>query len=448
MPTNKHILVIGGGPAGIQAALAASGSGRHVTLVSDGPPGGRSAWQTLLPSKMWLNARPAGSAGPHCTSAEITELHTRYEHVVGAWQRQLINDLELAGVDLRLGQASFLSPREIEVVPPEGGYHDQISADAVIIATGAVPFVPPGLTPDGERIFSPHMIWKLNELPESMIVIGAGGPATEYVDAFSRLGVQITWITGPVGVLSAFPPDAGHFISGVMARRGVRIFTGMMARQIDRTQEGVRIVTADGAAHEAKMAFIAIGLRPDLGRLNLAAAGLKAGSSGGLATDPFYRTAAEHIYLVGDAASPLSANISIAQGRLAGWHAAGLEVEPLQLENAVMAIYTDPQVAVVGRMSDRVQPLQKIRVPFSTCLRAHLLPQTVDPTEMGFLEIAYDSSRRITGALAVCPEAAEVLTPLAIAVRTGMTLSALASVYPAHPTFSELSILAARMVKN
>lgn len=439
MSLHRHIIVIGGGPAGVQAALAAAGQGRSVDLVSDGPPGGRAAWQTLLPSKIWLEQRPTGQP------ADLAAMKARFERVAGAWQQQIQEQLERAGVNLLLGTGSFLSPHEIQVVPPEGGYPDQISADAVIIATGAVPFLPAGLQPDGERVHSPNTIWSMARLPESLVVIGAGGPATEYVDAFSRLGVAITWITGPVGVLSAFPPEAGRAIAGIMERRGVRIITGMLAQKIERSENGVRVLTP-GGRFEAEAAFVAIGLRPDLKRLNLAAAGLKPGTSGGLAVDPYGRTAVPHIYLVGDAASPLSANISIAQGRIAGWHAAGLEVEPLQLELSVQAIYTNPQVALVGRMSDRSQPLHKVRVPFCACLRAHLLEDQAPPEESGFLEVAYlaEKPRTITGALAVCPEAAEILTPLAVAVRAGMTIDELAGVYSAHPTYSELAILAAR----
>lgn len=445
MTNHTGILVIGGGPSGLQAALAAAGQGKRVTLVSDTPPGGRAAWQTLLPSKMWLQA------GWKRAPSSLADMRARYEAVAGTWQRQIMLDLERAGVEIVLGTAVFTGPHEVEIHPPEGGYGEPLTADTIIIAVGAVPYVPPGLQPDGERVFSPHMIWKLRELPASMVVIGAGGPATEYVDAFSRLGVRITWVTGPTSVLSAFPMDAGQFISQVMQRRGVKVVSGILASKIERLDAGgkpcVSVHTVNGAAFEADIAFVAIGLRPDLERLNLAAAGLKVGSSGGMATDPYYRTAQPHIYLVGDAASPLSANISIAQGRLAGWHAAGLEVQPLRLENAVMAIYTDPQVAIVGRMSDRTEMLHKVRIPFNACLRAHLMPRPISEEEAGFLEIAYDSERRITGALAVCPEAAEVLAPLAVAIRAGMTIDALGDVYPAHPTFSELSILAARMAK-
>ena len=334
---------------------------------------------------------------------------------------------------------------------PKADYTDQLSADMIIVATGAVPFLTPGLQPDGETIFAPHLVWKIARLPKTMVVIGAGGPATEYVDAFSRLGVQITWITGPVAALSAFPSDAGRFITALMERRGVRLVAGMLARQIERTAEGVRVLTAATGVYEAEAAFVAIGMRPDFQRLNLPAAGLRVGTSGGLVTDPFGRTAQGHIYLVGDAASPLSANISIAQGRVAGWHAAGLKAEPVRTDLAVMAIYTEPQIAMVGRMNDRSGALHKVRVPFSTCLRAHLL----DAEETGgngvpegcFIEIAYDAERQVMGALGVCPEAAEILTPLAVAIRAGLSLDVLASVYAAHPTYSELAILAARMAK-
>lgn len=442
MTSTKRILVIGGGPAGVQAALAAGGAGRNVILVSDGPPGGRAAWSTLLPSKIWLLAKPP---------LDLAKMRARYEQVAGTWQRHLLDELERTGVELRLGTASFVSPHEVQVEPPEGGYPDQLSADTIILATGAVPFVPPGLRPDGERIFSPHMVWKMTSLPRSMVVIGAGGPATEYVDAFSRLGIQITWITGPVAALSAYPADAGRFITALMERRGVRIVAGMLARQIERTDAGVRVLTAATGVHEAETAFVAIGLRPDFERLNLPAAGLRVGTSGGLQTDPVGRTAQPHIYLVGDAASPLSANISIAQGRTAGWHAAGLEVEPVRTDLAVMAIYTEPQIAMVGRMTDRSGALMKVRVPFETCLRAHLVDLQGDGAagipEGCFIEIAYDEERHIMGALGVCPEAAEILTPLAVAIRAGLTLDTLASVYAAHPTFSELAILAARMAK-
>ena len=432
------ILVIGGGPAGTQAALAAASQGQPVTLISEGPPGGNAMWRTLLPSKIWLQAEAPG---------DLAAMYDRYERVAGAWQRQVMDDLERAGVDVRLGVASFLSPHQMQVEPPEGGYPDHLEADRIILATGAEPFLPPGFQPDGERIFIPGTIWGIPALPRTVIVVGAGGPATEYVDAFSRLGIQVTWITGPVAALSAYPPEVGQFITQIMERRGVRVVKGLLARGVERREDGVRALTADGATYEAEMALVAIGMRPNLEQLNLPAAGLHAGLSGGLPTDAYGRTAVRHIYLVGDAASPLSGNISIAQGRAAGWHAAGLAVEPVSTELAVKAIYTHPQIAMVGRLSDQSGQMRKVRAPFQACLRAHLLDDPLPPEEAGFIEIAYDASGRVTGALAVCPEAAEILTSLAVGLHAGLTLRALASAVPAHPTFSELAVIAARQAR-
>lgn len=433
------ILVVGGGPAGISAALAAASQGQAVTLVSEGPPGGNALWRTLLPSKLWLQASPP---------VDLAAMIAHYEDVAGRWQRQIMDDLERAQVTLRLGTASFLSPHEVQVEPPEGGYPDQLEADRIILATGATSFLPPGFQTDGERIFIPEMIWRIPALPHTMIVVGAGGPATEYVDAFSRLGVQVTWITGPVAALSAYPPEVGQFITQMIARRGVRMVTGLLARGIERWGDGVRALTADGATYESEMALAAIGMRPALERLNLSAAGLHPGSSGGLPTDAYGRTAVEHIYLVGDAASPLSANISIAQGRVAGWHAAGLEVEPVSGELAVKAIYTQPQIAMVGRLSDQSGQMRKVRVPFQACLRAHLMADPPPADEAGFIEIAYDPSGRVTGALAVCPEAAEIITSVAVGLHAGLTLKALAATVPAHPTFAELAVIAARQAQD
>lgn len=440
----RKVLVIGGGPAGVEAALAASRAGCSVVIVSEGPPGGRAVWNTLLPSKICLEAQPP---------VDFPSLHQRYEAVAGAWQRQIMEQLERAGVELRLGTASFLSSHEVAVTPPEGGYTDPLTADVIILATGAVPFLPPGLQPDGERIFTPNLIWQMPKLPRSIAVIGAGGPATEYVDVFSRLGIEVTWLTGPVAPLSAFPPEVGHIITGLFEQRGVKIVPRLMAREVRHASQGIEVLTNDGNHYPAETALVAIGLRPDLERLHLSATGLRIGSSGAVAVDAYGRTAIEHIYLVGDAAAPLSANISMAQGRTAGLHAAGVETAPVNVDLAVIAIYTSPQIAMVGRLSDRFVSLQKVRVPYQTCLRSYLSMDGADFAETqlthenAFVELVFQPDGKITGALAVCPKAAEILTPLAVAIRSGLTIDELASVNPAHPTFSELAVLAARAGK-
>lgn len=458
----KHIVIIGGGPAGIEAALAAASHNPSVTLLNEGPLGGRAVWQTLLPAKFWLNAADAFPGGE---GLRIAEIRRQFQAAAENWQRQHAAALDRAGVEVITGWGVFESPHRLAVldptrIPDPGGIFAgsgspvleqalqqaataHLDFDAAIIATGAVPFIPPTLQPDGRRILAPNLIWRLESLPRSLVMVGAGGPATEYVDLFSRLGVRVTWLTGPVGVLSAFPPAAGLWMMEEMSRRGVKVVPGIMARDIRSGTEGVSVRTADGREYPGELAFVAIGHRPDLARLNPQAAGLRLGSSGGLEVDGFGRTPVSHIYLVGDAALPMAVNAGMARGRVAGLHAAGQSVTPFSLESTVLAVYTRPEVAVVGRMSDPFEPFYTTQIPYDAALRAHLGTEW-ESSSAGFLELVYDSGQRVVGGMAIGPQAADVLAPLAIAIRMKALLSDLAEVRPAHPTYSELVFLAAR----
>jgi pyruvate/2-oxoglutarate dehydrogenase complex dihydrolipoamide dehydrogenase (E3) component len=134
---NKTIAVIGGGPAGIEAALAASGRGRRVLLVQDGPFGGRAVWQTLLPAKIWLEA--ARQAQICKNDIQISSLRERYLQVAKDWQQRLVHRLRNAGVELIQGTAVFESAHVLRVNEDQGSEASEkkrLEADAVIIATG------------------------------------------------------------------------------------------------------------------------------------------------------------------------------------------------------------------------------------------------------------------------------------------------------------------------
>lgn len=444
----NHVLVIGAGPAGLEAARAAAMAGARVTLVSEGPIGGRAGWDSLIPSKVWLAAadsfgqvEQAAALGVALSSnprPDPVAVLARIRIVADDWSIQQTKGLNNLGVEIITGVAVFEAPHQVTVKQSEGETGIRLKADAVIIATGSTPFFPPNLKPDGKRILAPRFASHLESLPDDIIVIGAGATGSEFTYLFNRLGIKVTWIVDSYGVLPAFAPAAGRFLAETLTRRGVNMVVNQLADRLEADDAGVTVVTANGAQVRAAMVFVAIGRFPDLSRLNLAAVGLPVPARQALPTDHFGRSPLPAIYAVGDAAGmPMLANRAMAQAWVAGRHAAGVATSPFRPETVIQAIYTEPQVAQVGRVAG--EELQTVRLSFNEGLKAHLLPEGE-----GLIELAYDRDRRVAGAVAVGPHAADALAPVALAIQMRASLDDLAAVHGAHPTVSELAFMAAR----
>jgi pyruvate/2-oxoglutarate dehydrogenase complex dihydrolipoamide dehydrogenase (E3) component len=449
---SRYIVVIGGGPAGIEAARAAALAGGHVTLVSDGPVGGRAGWHSLLPSKVWLTAADTlgllseapslGVAVDGTIQADPLAIVDRIRAVKEAWTAQQAAGLKALGVELVSGVGSFEAADRVTVADGDGDVLTRLQADAVIVAAGSVPRFPPEMKPDGQRVLAPRFASRLDSLPPDIVVVGGGATGSEFTYLFNRLGVKVTWIVTEQGVLPMFAPSAGSFLAEALVRRGVRLVQGQMATRIEREPGGVTVITTDDARYSASTAFVAIGRLPDLSRLNLGAAGLRPGPGGGLQPDSFGRTAVPTIYAVGDASGmPMLANRATAQAWIAGRHAAGATTSPFRPETVIHAIYTEPQVAQVGVLDPNGGAAEIVRLPFTSSLKAHLLPEGD-----GFIELAYNvSDRRVMGSVAVGPHAADVLASVALAIQMELSLDDLATMYAAHPTLSELAFMVARL---
>lgn len=443
---NKQIIIIGGGPAGIEAARAAAKAGSHVTLVSEGPVGGRSGWHSLLPSKVWLSAAdtvgllaesPFGVSGGVPTPADILP---HLQQLKQQWNNQQADELANLGVTIVSGVAAFTSANSVVGQDGDGQLVTTLTADAVIVATGSVPFFPPNLKPNGKTVIAPRFFSGLKSLPGSMVVIGAGATGVEAVYLFNRLGLAVTWIVDQLGVLPDYPAAAGELMAEILVKRGVQLVQGTLADHFEEKEDGIAVVLADGSRYSAGLAFVAIGRTSDLSRLNLDAAGLALEPRKFPAVDAYCQTSVPGIYAVGDAAGPpMVANRAMAMARVAGLHAAGAKVAPYNPQTVVAAVYSEPQVAKVGSTSAADGSIQTVQLGFGAAMKAHLLGETE-----GFIELAFDAARKVVGGTAVGPHAGDVLAPVALAIQVGATLDDLAAIFAAHPTVSELAFAAAR----
>ena len=432
----KNVLVIGGGPAGIEAAREAARLGLQVTMVSDGPVGGRAGWHSLLPSKVWLAAAEEAQARSSVVAAE--DIVARVAAVKAEWNGRERASLEVLGVKVQQGTAVFTTTGEIAVLDQAGERTGTFSDLPVIVATGSVPVFPPGLKPDGRRVLAPRFLSHLQTLPATMLVVGAGATGCEAAYLFNALGVKVTWIVDQYGILPGFQANAGEALGAALAGQGVQIVRGRMVDALEREEEKVTAVLTDGSRLEAEMAFVAVGRRPDLENMNLWAAGVEAG---GTAVDRFGRTEAPGVYVVGDAGGGvMTANKAMAQGRVAARHIAGVAVNPFEQEMLVQPVYTVPQVAQVGDLADAGE-LAVTRVSYEKSLKSFLGEES-----KGFLDLYYEEDGRVRGAVAVGAHAADAAAPVAVALKMEAHLSDLAALFAAYPSFSELSFAAAREV--
>jgi dihydrolipoamide dehydrogenase len=283
------------------------------------------------------------------------------------------------------------------------------------------------------------------EVPVDVIVVGAGATGVEFAHLFDRLGASVTWIVDDNGILPTFPRAATTLLRDAFVQRGIRIVEGT-AERLDADGAGVVLTLRDGERVRARTAFLATGRSAAVHGTNLEATGLRVRPGGAISVDIFCQTGVPGVYAVGDMlGAPMLANRGEAQGRIAGAHAAGAPTVGFRPETVVNAVYSEPQVAMVGEVSGLYSPtparrIQRVRIPFHAAL--HSLVHT---SAEGWLELFYaEHGGEVVGAWAVGEDAADALSSVALAIGAGASVAAMALVAPAVPTSSELPFLAAR----
>jgi dihydrolipoamide dehydrogenase len=446
------MIVIGGGPAGITAALEAANCGARVTLVSSEPVGGRANWHSLVPSKVLLTAadhlgeaahNPALGLAGAPPEPDLPSLRDRIADQARAWHRHHVSLLESRGVGIVSATARFLDAHRVEL-SREGADAETMSFDKAVIATGSLPIFLPDIKPDGKRVLAPRLAGKLAEWPAHMIVVGGGVTGAEFAYFFNRMGADVTWVTDLPQILPRVDPDLSDVLEQALSARGITVMKSAPVEAVRPQTDGVSVTLKDGRSLAGSHGFLAIGRKADMTDLALDAAEVDV-TPQGIATDAFGRTSQAHIYAAGDVTGPpFVANRGQSQARVAARHASTTETEGFRPESIIEAVYTQPQVAVVGLGESAAaamgRPLKVFRAGGNEALKSRLAGATE-----GFVKILCDGEDgRVLGGGACCDRAAEVLAPVAVAIAGEMTTETLAAIFPAYPTLSELPGIALR----
>ena len=436
MKLSTEVVVVGGGSAGIAAAVEAARAGVGVILVEGGRLGGRAIHTTLLPSRCLERAIDAGTKDAWTAArAEAARLAVR-------WEARLALRLEDAGVELVRARGRFASKNTLAL--DDGG---TLTFERAVLAAGAAPARLPGDGPDGARLLDPDALFSLDAPPSELLVVGGGAAGAEIVDALSRLGqTKLTWVMDELGLLPRFDRELAEALGDVIMERGVKLVHGKDVVSVKVDASRVSLTLEGGRSYEAPAAVVAIGSRPALHELGVDALELRPDVRGWLAIGEDGATTAPHIFAAGDCTgtSPSSAAAE-AMGRAAGRAAAGLEPRPAWPTPIVAS--THPAIAQIGLTPERVAgkevALHTLR--FDETIFGLLEGIGEKDDAKGLVRLVCDSETgKILGATALGPGAAEIVSAVGLALRFGATDEELADVFAAVPGHLDVLTRAAR----
>ena len=460
----NRVVIIGGGPAGYEAALVAAQLDADVTVVEDQGAGGACVLHDCVPSKTFIATSDVVTGyrdterfgvrggGLDAITVDAPAVHRRVKQLATAQSADIWAKLTKAGVTFvhgtaRLGADTLGHTHRIDIAPTDGDDAYSLEATTVLVATGATPRVLPDARPDGERILDWRQVYDLPELPEHLIVVGSGVTGAEFASAYLAMGVPVTLVSSRDRVMPHEDPDAAMVIEAVFRSRGMTILNNARALAARRTPDGVLVSLADGREVAGSHVLMAVGSVPNTGGLGLAEYGVDIAKGGYVAVDRVSRTNVPGVYAAGDCTGVLPlASVAAMQGRIAMWHALGEAVSPLKLKTVASNVFTDPELASVGvnqsDMDTGKIPARSVTLPLAGNARAKMAG-----LQDGFVKLfCRPASGIVVGGVVVAPKASELILPIAMAVENHLTVDQLAHTITIYPSLSGSIAEAARQL--
>jgi dihydrolipoamide dehydrogenase len=451
---SRDLVVLGGGPAGVTAALHAVELGAHVTLVERRKVGGTSLNEGPAPVRTlaraarlvrdWSSWETFGLRGPKpevdlgATLANAERV-ARYAHE----RKDLAGVIRGCGVDLveDAGDARFIDPKRI--ASPDGRVW---RGDMLVIAVGGRASRLP--IPGAELALTFEDVRGLTALPERVCVIGAADTGCQLTSILADFGCSVWLMESAPRIVPRADEDVSAGLHAAFRKRGIEVIVGARAQKLERLDPGVRVVYTEGAGArslEVDAAFFAVGWPSNADRIDPAAAGV-ALDRGYVVVDEYLRTTVPHIYAAGDVDG---ISMLVSSARLEGHVAA---------ENAVLGphrkvahdivpagSFTDPEYASVGLTE--AQARERYDCAVAVALYENMLRPVADGQADGFCKLIVETNgRRIVGAHVLGEYSAEVIQMVAACMAAGMPIEQVAELQLAYPTFTEGVSMAAEML--
>ncbi len=441
-----HLVVLGGGTAGLVTAAGAAGLGASVALVERSLLGGDCLNVGCVPSKALLASAHAAAAvrrapelGVRLGGAVAVDFPSVMERMRALRAAMAPHDsaarFRQLGVDVFLGGGRFVGPHEIAVGEA------RLRFSRAVIATGGRPHVPaiPGLAEAGFR--TNESIFDQTVLPPRLAVLGGGPIGCELAQAFARLGARVTLLQRDGQLLPREEREAAELLLAALRADGIDVRLGASVERVESADGAKRLWVASptgATAVEVDEILVAAGRRPNVEGLGLEAAGVAYGERG-VAVDDRLRTTNRRVFAAGDVAMAHQfTHLADATARIAIQNA----LFPFKRRASRLMLpwctFTEPEIAHVGLRADEARrrglAVEEVSVPFAEVDRARLGGEC-----SGFARMLVESrSGRILGATIAGAHAGELISEVSVAMAGGVTLGALAGVIHPYPTLAEV----------
>ncbi|MBS3794005.1 MAG: dihydrolipoyl dehydrogenase [Candidatus Thorarchaeota archaeon] len=461
MAREIDVLVIGGGPGGYPAAIRSAQLGKDVLLVEKENIGGECLNWGCIPSKALVSAsglyhKIAHEAKEMGIEVENATLDTKKLH---SWkdgiQKKLVGGvkqlLKANKVDVIMGSARLVETQEVEIT--SGDEETQIvKAKDIIIATGAALRTFERRGSDRINILSVRDALKMEEIPDSLVVLGDGYVALELATIYSKFGSKVTLIGERKVLLQEIDPQLGRFLKRSMEKLGIDVVMGAVIQDMKTGENGKATVHVrfDGEIHkiEATQIVASDGKEASSDDIGLENLGIETDNHGFISINNKQQTNVPHYYAVGDCTGPpFLAHRATKQGVIAAEVIAGEESEA-DFRAMPGVVFTDPEIAYAGMTEEeaREEGYEVVtgRAPFSASGRAMTEAETD-----GFVKVvAEEGTGVILGVQIIGPDASDLISEVSLALEMGAVAEDLAFTVHPHPTLPEMIMEAVGSVRG
>jgi len=445
------VLIIGSGPAGQHAAWQAARMGKRAAIIERKPKIGGAGLQTgTIPSKAmrevaYLLSRSGGmrsALAPDSRSRHglLADAVRRKEAVIAQQESVILQRLLRHGVALIPGEASFVDAHTLQVADASGNTR-HISAEVIVLASGSRPRRPANIPFDKKTVLDSTSILNLRHLPDSLLVVGGGVIACEFVSIFAALGVQVSVVDSHVQLLEYLSEDVVGVLADSFLGMGVTFHMQERVAEIRREGNDTVTVLESGKQIRTDAVLYAQGREPN-SALNLAQAGISA-QDGWISVNQHFQTSVPHIFAVGDLIGrPALASTGMEQGRAAVLLAFGGATH-VAADNLPMAVYTIPEISYVGKTEKEVQQENIAYVIGRAYFKDSARGQIIGDAQ-GMLKLIVDTrNEKLLGVHIVGEQASELIHIGQLVMNLHGTVRDLVSNVFNYPTLAECYKLAA-----